>query len=138
MLPFRPEDTHVTVRRALAQIVDYVVLAPASFAVDALISSTALSWLVTGAIVLIYFGRFQGMTGWTVGKYVTGIRVVDERGNPPGAEAGIKRTLPLLIEWLGVIALIFILRSAYRQRAGDRWAGTYVVRTTALRDGRAD
>jgi hypothetical protein len=39
----------------------------------------------------------------------------------------VKRTLPLLIEYLYVLAFIGMMSSDYRQRFGDRWAHTYVV-----------
>jgi hypothetical protein len=40
------------------------------------------------------------------------------------------RTLPLLIEQWGVIGLWAVARSPARQRFGDRWANTYVVRAS--------
>ena len=36
--------------------------------------------------------------------------------------------MPLLIEYLYLIAFIGMMSSAYRQRLGDRWGDTYVVR----------
>ncbi len=45
----------------------------------------------------------------------------------PTTGALVKRTIPLLIEYFYVIALIGMLTPDYRQRLGDRWGGTYVV-----------
>ena len=47
---------------------------------------------------------------------------------PLGTGALIKRTLPLLIEYFYVVALFSMMSSGYRQRLGDRWADTFVVR----------
>jgi uncharacterized RDD family membrane protein YckC len=123
---FPSEATHVTGRRIVAQLLDWFVLVPALIGIDALVGG-ALNWVATAFVLLFYFGWLQGMSGWTVGKLVAGIRVVDRSGLRPGPDAGLKRALPLLFEWWGLFALVLMLRSPWRQRAGDRWAGTYVV-----------
>lgn len=123
---FLAEATHVTGRRIAAQLLDSFVLVPAFIGVDAL-GGGFLNWVAGPFVLLFYFGWLQGMTGWTVGKLVAGIRVVDRSGQRPGPDAGLKRALPLLFEWLGLFALVLTLRPPWRQRAGDRWAGTYVV-----------
>lgn len=74
-----------------------------------------------------WFVLLQRRNGRTPGKAVAGIRVVDATGQVPGTGALVKRTIPLLIEYFYVIALVGILTSDYRQRFGDRWAGTYVI-----------
>jgi len=43
------------------------------------------------------------------------------------------RTLPLVVEQWGVIGLWAALRSPTRQRFGDRWANTFVVRGSRSR-----
>ena len=55
--------------------------------------------------------------------------MVNAEGQPPGVAAGAKRTLPLLVEWYGLIAAFAISLHEHGQRFGDRWARTYVVRT---------
>jgi uncharacterized RDD family membrane protein YckC len=74
-----------------------------------------------------YFVVLQRPKGRTPGKALVGIRVVDGNGQVPSTGALVKRSLPLLIEYLYVIALIGMLTSEYRQRFGDRWGRTYVI-----------
>jgi uncharacterized RDD family membrane protein YckC len=65
--------------------------------------------------------------GWTWGKLLVCIRLVDAAGDPPGAGLATKRSLTLFIEVVGVIGLFAVLSSPWRQRGGDRWSGTYVT-----------
>jgi len=142
--------TRVSGRRLVAHIVDgmvitVVVLAFAfvlgliigglgAFADDATTSSTeetALGiavFIAAGLGTVAYFVLTQRRHGRTPGKASVGIRVVDEHGGTPTTAALVKRTVPLFFEWLYVIAAIGMLRSPYRQRFGDRWAHTYVIR----------
>jgi uncharacterized RDD family membrane protein YckC len=84
---------------------------------------------VLGLTVLhvAFFVLLQRPNGRTPGKALVGIRVVDEAGQVPTTGALVKRSLPLLIEYFYVIALIGMLTSEYRQRFGDRWGRTYVI-----------
>lgn len=133
-----PGETHVLGRRVLAHVLDVAAsvalavfisiqwlgdVAPASWLASAdgsvawLIAASGLNWVL-----------LQGLTGFSAGKLVTGIRVVDVRGQAPGLKAALFRTLPLVIEQWGILGLWAANRSPVRQRFGDRWAGTYVVR----------
>jgi uncharacterized RDD family membrane protein YckC len=85
-----------------------------------------IGWFTVGHIA--YFVLLQRRNGYTPGKALAGIRVVDADGQTPRTGPLVKRTLPLLIEYLYVIALVGMLSSQHRQRFGDRWANTYVVR----------
>jgi hypothetical protein len=53
--------------------------------------------------------------------------VVNATASPPRRFAGVKRTVPLLVEYAGIVALAFMAASPLRQRSGNRWAHTYVV-----------
>ena len=74
-----------------------------------------------------YYVLTQRRHGHTPGKRLAGIRVVDRIGDVPSTGALVKRTLPLIVEYLYVIAFIGMMTSPFRQRLGDRWADTYVV-----------
>lgn len=74
-----------------------------------------------------YYVLTQRRHGRTPGKRLAGIRVVDAHGEVPTTGALVKRTIPLLIEYVYVIAWIGMMTSSFRQRLGDRWADTYVV-----------
>ena len=131
-------DTRVSGRRYVAHFVDGVLFAilfliaillvgalPDSTAGDVLLGATLVLGLTVGQVA--YYVLTQRRNGHTPGKRLVGIRVVDRHGAVPETGALIKRTLPLLIEYLYVIALISMLSSDFRQRLGDRWADTYVV-----------
>jgi uncharacterized RDD family membrane protein YckC len=130
---FSVERTRVSGRRFVAHVVDgtlYTVLFVLLILVagatnDAILAAT----LVLGLTVLhvAYFVVLQRPKGRTPGKALVGIRVVDATGQVPTTGALFKRTLPLLIEYLYVIALVAMLTSEYRQRFGDRWGRTYVI-----------
>ena len=100
--------------------------------------------LMSALLAVAYYVILQGMTGWSLGKRMVGIRVVDATGAVCGIPRAFVRYLPFLIPALipavgpilgGLIALAeFILILAHRrhQRMGDLMAKTYVVRREAV------
>ena len=100
--------------------------------------------LMSALLALAYYVILQGMTGWSLGKRMVGIRVVNATGAVCGIPRAFVRYLPFLIPALipavgpilgGLIALAeFILILAHRrhQRMGDLMAKTYVVRREAV------
>ena len=130
---FPNEVTRVSGRRFAAHVVDGTIYAVLFLVLVLGAGSTndtifALT-LILGLTVLhvAYFVAFESRNGRTPGKALVGIRVVDAAGNVPSTGALVKRTLPLLIEYVYVIALVGMLTSDYRQRFGDRWGRTYVI-----------
>ncbi len=124
--PFPPEATHVSGRRLLAHFVDgivftllmVVVFVPAAIISDVLLAVVLLLGLTVGHIA--YFVVTQRRDGRSPGTRLAGIRVVDERGDVPDQDALVRRSIPLLVEYLYVIALVSMLGSKYRERFGDR------------------
>jgi uncharacterized RDD family membrane protein YckC len=139
--PYQPTtaNTRVSVRRYVAHFLDgtifavlYVVLVlvvgsalPEGDASDAIFAAVLVLGFTLGQ--LAYYVLTQRRHGHTPGKRLVGIRVVDRHGSVPSTPALVKRTIPLLIEYFYVIALIGMLTSSFRQRLGDRWADTYVI-----------
>ena len=135
-------DVHVTRRRIFATLIDALVFS----GVNALIlwasgsrdsaSGFDLSTLSAGSVwmlvvVVAYYTLFEGLTGRTVGKFVTGIRVVDaSTGARPGLLSGFVRTLLRCIDGLAgyLIGFIVVVNSKNRRRLGDMAAKTLVVR----------
>jgi uncharacterized RDD family membrane protein YckC len=84
-----------------------------------------------GVIVVLYYVLLEGLTGRTVGKLVTGIRVIDaQTGGVPGLLSGLLRTVLRLIDGIFayLVGFIVVLNSDRRRRLGDMAAKTLVVR----------
>lgn len=91
--------------------------------------------LLWGGALLVYV-VLQGLSGWTVGKLVTGIRVVDEQGRRPGLGKALVRWLLWLVDGLpylvpGLVAFVTGLTTVGHRRVGDMVAKTYVVHAGA-------
>ena len=136
------ESTRVSGWRFIAHFTDSVLytvivavaLIAAGVGLGALPDSTVTDVLFGVVLVVavtvgqvVYYVLTQRRTGQSPGKRLAGIKVVDANGGVPTTKQLVKRTVPLLIEYFYVIALIGMLSSSHRQRFGDRWAGTYVV-----------
>ena len=127
--------TGVLRRRAAAHVVDALPLAALGWLlIEAGWSGFGVAMAVLGLAALLH-GVLAGAAGWTPGKLVTGLRVVDRVGRPPGVPAGLVRALALVPELGGLLSLRAMRRSPWRQRLGDRAAGTLVVRRRALSAG---
>lgn len=128
------EATRVTGRRVLAHLVDGLVfsLAAAVIVVPVALTGSNLALGITFLVVAFlgpipYYVLSQRRTGQSPGKRLMGIKVVGADGATPSSGALLRRTVPLLFEYLYLISLVAILASPYRQRLGDRWGGTYVI-----------
>jgi uncharacterized RDD family membrane protein YckC len=130
--------------RALAYVLDSLVLAVIIALVDIAsggtkpnASRTFLSNPNTAAVVLImaaslvYFGGLESAWGGTAGKRLVGLRVAMADGSTLTGRAVLIRTVCRLIDGILFYAVgaILVWASPRRQRLGDRWAGTVVVRT---------
>ena len=135
--PSAPGDTHVLGRRVAAHLLDFVLYAAVTAGVVVLAVSWKSSWWLTrpGAVYwlvwiegILNWVVLQGLTGYSAGKFLARVKVVTTDGSPPGMLKALIRTIPLLIEQWGIVGMFAVLRNPARQRFGDRWAGTYVVR----------
>jgi uncharacterized RDD family membrane protein YckC len=89
------------------------------------------------AITILYFTLMEGFLGATVGKFVTGIRVVKVDGSKLDFGAAFLRNilrvideLPFFIPYL--VGAILIWTSPTKQRLGDRVAKTVVVTASSV------
>ncbi len=86
-----------------------------------------------GLTILLYV-LIQGLTGWTVGKVILGIRTVRADGRPAGIGRAALRTLLWIIDGLpvlGLVGFITALTTTGHRRVGDMVAKTFVVRAAA-------
>jgi uncharacterized RDD family membrane protein YckC len=141
--PATGANIHVTGRRVVATIVDSIILGIVNYIVTQIfgtpteVSGMQLTQLSPAGGVIIflvavaYFVLMEGLLGRTVGKYVTGIKIVDQAtGAVPGAGKAALRTLLRIVDGLFVylVGFIVVLSSQRRQRLGDMVAKTQVVR----------
>ncbi|WP_338533107.1 RDD family protein [Paenibacillus peoriae] len=84
-----------------------------------------------------YYLLLEGLTGYTLGKFVLRIQVVNGEGKPPGMVKSLIRTLIQLVDtnplfFLGLPAGLCVLVTPRKQRIGDMAASTYVVKVRDL------
>lgn len=128
-------EASVLVNRWLGAWIDFAVLASFLLVPDYLLGNelykkTMLVWL---GLIVAYFPVMESLFGKTVGKFVTGIRVVTADGRHPSWWQSTIRTVFRLFEvnplFLGGLpAGIAVLASSRKQRLGDMLATTYVLR----------
>jgi uncharacterized RDD family membrane protein YckC len=146
-------DTHVTGRRAVATWVDLFIVRLAYQLVAMALhlpvnllgqleragtngdaaSRVAHGFPELGVYCLlagVYYVVFESIWGRTIGKLLTGIRVVTESGTRAGPGRILARTALRLLDGLGGYLLGFLvaMTSHRRQRLGDITAGTLFVR----------
>ena len=134
------------VRRGIALAVDFLFLSILFFPATYLYSGKWIMsyeehlWGISDPICLVflftifaYFILMEAYVGWTVGKRILGMRVVDDTGNKTGIMKSLIRNLLRLVDGLpafNVIGIVLIACSARGQRLGDRIARTYVTKST--------
>ena len=81
-------------------------------------------------IIFAYLIVMEAYVGWTMGKRLLGMKVVDSSGNHIGLQKSIIRNLLRMVDGLpafNILGVIFITSSEKGQRFGDRVGKTYVV-----------
>jgi uncharacterized RDD family membrane protein YckC len=136
-------NVHVTGRRVVATIIDGILFGIVSsilsslFGTETTSSGFNITRLSTGGsflllvIVVLYYVILEGVYGRTVGKMITGVKVVDAAtGSPPGIGKAVIRTLLRIIDGIFayLVGFIIVVSSDRRRRLGDMAAGTLVVR----------
>jgi len=97
-------------------------------------SSNRTWWIVASAVIaLLLLVVLPGLRGWTPGKALVGIRLINREGQPPGILRALLREILWIVDGLFVnlVGFIVALVTKANQRIGDLAAGTYVVRASA-------
>lgn len=124
---------HLDRRRRWAMAIDNLVLTPLALAFGSRAGAGG-GIVVYLAFMLAYCFICEALTGQTIGKRVTGLRVVRLDGRPLNLSAVAARSLLLLID-MQVACLVgyLVMRvSGRRQRLGDLIAGTVVTEADAF------
>lgn len=89
---------------------------------------------------IVYFICFETLLGCTLGKFIMGLRVMDQNCGKPSFYKGFVRSLlrifififpAILLVW--ILEYIIAYKSKFKQRFSDKIAGTYVVYEKDLR-----
>ena len=88
-------------------------------------------------IAMAYYILLEGMAGGTIGKFVTGIRVVNEDGTKLEWSGAVVRNVSRIVDGFPFVFPYFIgavsvWASPTNQRLGDRWGKTVVVTKDSL------
>lgn len=78
----------------------------------------------------LYFIFLEGLLGYTLGKWIMGLRVISLTGGRPGLGRSVARNLLRVVDGLPTLNLLgvaLIIDSKEKARFGDRIAGTRVV-----------
>lgn len=88
-----------------------------------------LIWILT-------FPVMESFEGKTLGKKIMSLKVLKINGEPYGMVDAFKRRICDWIDFafLGLPAIIISNNTSYRQRLGDLWAGTCVVKINPAED----
>jgi uncharacterized RDD family membrane protein YckC len=122
-------------RRLIAFLLDSILFVPVGAVVVYSIGrGRPIFWLALIALGLTYFFLCETLSGQTLGKRVTGLRVVRIDGRPLNPRSVAARTVLRLVDQqlanlVGMITMI--LTGQRRQRLGDLAARTAVTRASA-------
>ncbi len=131
--------TRVSGRRVVQYIVDYVLAGIIPGLAYWLLDRgsgflSGLGWLLATVIALaVYFWywviRPHDNDGQTFGMQIFGLRVISKTGGPATMSQLLVRGILLIVDTLffGLVGLITMVCSRYRQRVGDHAAGTLVI-----------
>jgi uncharacterized RDD family membrane protein YckC len=129
-------------RRAMAQIIDFAILATIFIVVTYIVKGVWLMlpgdhlWIIFDPIcgvflvaIFAYLIGMEGLLGFTLGKLAAGIRVVSEQGNRITMQQSAKRNFGRLIDGVAVyiVGIRIARRSPLLQRFGDKVAQTVVI-----------
>jgi uncharacterized RDD family membrane protein YckC len=107
---------------------------PAADFIASMERTTFIGWIGSVLTVIAYHSCFEGLAGTTIGKRIFGLQVIDMATGPVTFTQGVKRSLGFLVDGLffGAIGAHSMNESPEKQRVGDHWAKTRVVRRRSL------
>jgi uncharacterized RDD family membrane protein YckC len=139
--PVPRRETKVTPRRVIQYIIDDILVGIVPGIIWWLVGDRghgvwhAIGWLiavVVALLIMIWYWvlRPYGHGGQTFGMQWLGLRIISKDGDRANKMQLVVRWILLIIDtlFIGLVGLITILCSHYRQRVGDHAAKTLVVR----------
>jgi len=119
-------------RRVAALGIDLAVMVLVLLVARRLLGPGLGSLALVGLFATAVFGVVEGEIGTSPGKALMDLRLVNERGRPPGTAFALIRLAAWAVDGLpcfGGLALALIWFTPNHQRVGDLVAGTHVVST---------
>lgn len=130
-------------QRIVAGIIDYAIILSVTFALITYFGEpngkggqhlTGFSALLPTLFWFILTVLMEQLTGATIGNGIMGIKPVHEKGvnNKPDFFQSLKRHLldPVDMTFFGIPGIISIKNTPKKQRLGDLWAKTVVIKAT--------
>ncbi len=122
-------------RRWIGFFIDQFVIVGCAFLVTVLAGTLAtpdaaapIQWAVVVTLVRVGYGLIFNPRGWTPGKTVVGLRIVNEEGDPPGLRWGVMRTAgAVLSETVFYVGYAWAFFDERTQTWHDKLGKTYVV-----------
>ena len=122
-------------RRWVGFMVDMVVIIALAFVVTLIVGppenadagGTAQSLIIV-TLIKLGFGYIFNPRGWSPGKVVVGLRIVNRDGEPPGLRWGLMRTAGTVFSEILYIGYFWALFDKRKQTWHDKLGKTYVVR----------
>ena len=125
--------------RGLAAFIDFIFISILTLIVGSIVNSSNALIIVLSYItlVLLYFISFESLLGFTIGKFILGIRVINNECGKPTPHQSTVRALFWLVEVNPVLIItlftfIIAKSSKTKQRFGDKVSNVYVVRKKDL------
>jgi len=121
-------------RRWVGFVIDTVVIIACAFAVTVLVgepenadAGATAEGVIIATLIRLGYGLIFNPRGWSPGKLVVGVRIVNEIGEAPGLRWGVMRTAATVFSELFYIGYIWAFFDAKTQTWHDKLAKTYVV-----------
>lgn len=107
---------------------------PDSVVFAAMTKTSPLTYLGGLLATTVYHAFSESIGGASLGKRLLGLEVVSENLQPATLLQGLKRDIGFFVDALffGVVAIHYMNQSPIKQRLGDRWGKTRVVRRRSL------
>lgn len=135
---------HILIRRWASNWIDFICMFALLYFTQLLAGNDLYKKLspILLIIILLYFPILEGLIGYTPGKFLFSLRIVDSNLNPPGLIPAFIRTLLRIFEnnpviLGGIPAGIVYLFSKNNRRLGDILAGTSVLTTKEITEAKS-
>lgn len=132
-------DNKTLVRRWLANYLDYLIMFGLFIAFRLLLGKDIFLNLIVLFIIMffLYFPLLETLLGYSFGKFIVGLRVIN---NDWGKVSFSKSMIRMIIKLFEANPLLFgaapagivAITNHHRQRFGDKLTNTYVVKTSLI------